>query len=208
LVWFSFPFRLLQALRSASNLLKKIKPAAVVSMGGFTAWPIVSLAVARGIPCFTHQLDLEPGLTNRLIARHCQSVTTSFEYELGPFGDRVADTQLATPVRYELKDLPSRAQAIHHFGLDPARPVIFIHGGGQGSSALNKCLERTLKDWLSWTQIIHLTGVGKAHGMKKLKGYVVHELFQASDMLSAHAAADLEICRGGIGTLSEAAGFK
>lgn len=206
--WVVFPLRLLKTLYVASCLMKRLKPDAIVSVGGFTAWPITKVAVRRGIPCFTHQLDVEPGLTNRLIASSCKSVTTSFEYERGPFGDTVTDSPIATPVRYERKNIPNRVKAVHAFGLDPIRPVVFIYGGGQGAAAINAFVRRTLQDWLTWTQVIHVTGEGKEGEKRSQKGYIVRTLLKEEEMFYAHAAADLEICRGGIGSLAEVAALK
>lgn len=207
--WLLFPFQWFRVRASARRLLQEIHPDGVVSMGGFTALPIVQAAVQRGIPCFTHQLDYEPGLTNRLIARHCVSVTTSFEYERRPFSDHVCDEPIATPVRYEARHLPARSEAARRFGLNPRRPVVLVYGGGQGAQALNEHVERNLKTWLTFTQILHITGPGKGNGLRKLpEGYVSHALLDTKDMLYAHALADLEITRGGIGTLSEIAALQ
>lgn len=208
--WFTFPLRWLRVQREAARLLASIAPHAIVSAGGFTATPLIRLAAKKKIPCFIHQLDVEPGLSNRLVASLCASVTTSFEYIKRPFGERVCDEPLPTPVRYTLKHLPSRVAAAKAFGLDPAKPIVFVYGGGQGAQALNEVLERTLSAWLAFTQVIHVTGMGKSEQAKTRSrtGYVVRSLLDDEQMGLAHAAADLEIVRGGIGSLSEIASLK
>lgn len=207
--WFSLPFRWLAVRAQARRLVCELRPDGVVSMGGFTALPVVRAAARMGIPCFTHQLDYEPGLTNRLLARACLSVTTSFEYQDRPFGERVCDEPIPTPVRFSFKGLPSREKAAHAFGLNPRRPVVFIYGGGQGAQALNEHVARTLEKWLAFTQVIHVTGLGKAPALRKKRaGYVTRPLLDGEEMLQAHALADIEILRGGIGSLSEVAALK
>lgn len=208
--WFTFPWRWWQVQREARRLLEEIRPDAVVSVGGFTATPIIRRAAAMGIPCFAHQLDFEPGLSNRLTARVCASVTTSFSYEKRPFGEGVCDEPLATPVRYTLKNIPARSMAAEAFDLDPKRPIVLVYGGGQGAQALNDVIARTLETWLPFTQVIHVTGQGKSHGSKTdvRRGYIVRALLGEREMGFAHAAADVEIVRGGIGTLSEIAALK
>lgn len=210
IAWLAFPWHWLRVRGQARTLVRKLHPKAVVTVGGFTAVPLVRAATAHGIPCFTHQLDLEPGLTNRLIARHCVSVTTSFEYAKRPFGEGVQDEPAPTPVRYELKELPTRQAAAKAFGLDPHQYITLVYGGGQGAQAFNLFLERTLEQWLCFTQVIHVTGRGKAEHLrhKQRKGYVVRSLLNTQEMLEAHAAADLELTRGGMGTLSEIAALK
>jgi UDP-N-acetylglucosamine--N-acetylmuramyl-(pentapeptide) pyrophosphoryl-undecaprenol N-acetylglucosamine transferase len=208
--WFTFPFQWLQARLRAKELMQRLHPSALLTAGGFTAVPVVQAAAAKGIPCVTHQLDFEPGLTNRLIAGQCVSVTTSFEYAQRPFGDRVTDEPLPTPVRYTLRDLPDRTSAARAFGLNPHQSILLVYGGGQGAEALNQFIERTLDTWLRFTQIIHVTGQRKAEHLqrKQRHGYVVRPLLQADEMLQAHAAADVEVIRGGIGGLSEVAALK
>lgn len=202
--WIAFPIRFWRAWRDAGRILRKNRPDVVVTAGGFTAVPLVFQASRRGVPCVTHQLDLLPILTNRLIARRCVSVTTSFEYERGPFGDGVSDERIATPVRWVKKHLPSQASAKRTFGLRSNKPVVLIMGGGQGAQPLNEMVHRTKKEWLAFTQIIHLTGTGKSAGFEShpRSGYVCYELLEEK-MRDAFAAADLVVCRGGMGTLSD-----
>ena len=208
--WLTFPFEWMRVKLLARTLLKKIRPDIVVSAGGFTAVPIVEAAHRMRIPCATHQLDLVPGLANRRIARKCRSVTTSFEYGRAPFGDRVNDEWIATPVRFSPDNLPSKTKALHFFHLDHEKPVVFITGGGTGARALNKFITATLDIWLKDNiQIVQTTGIGK-EGTKQEKrdGYVAKPLFDPEEMLHAYAAADLVITRGGMGALSELASLK
>ncbi len=208
--WATFPWQWVRARKTAKQLVQMLKPDAVITVGGFTAVPVIQAAAADHILCFAHQLDVEPGLTNRLIARHCVSVTTSFEYEKRPFGERVNDEPLITPMRYAHAALSAREMAAQAFGLDPHQSIVCIYGGGQGAHTLNLFVERTLDTWLRFTQIIHLTGQGKDVHLqhRQRKGYVVRPLLTGEEMRQAHAAADLEITRAGIGTLSEIAGLK
>ncbi len=212
--WIAFPFLWLVVRREAARLIKQLKPDAIVTAGGFTAVPVVYAASKKHIPCFTHQLDLVPGLANKKIAPLCASVTTSFEYERAPFGDRVTDEQIPTPTLFSFTHLPSRHEALHHFGLSDGRPVTLIFGGGTGAQALNEMMDRTHHEWSKFTQVIHGTGKGKLdirHSTldirKKTHGYVMREFF-GEEMALAYAAADLIVCRAGMGTLSEIAALK
>lgn len=201
--WLTFPFDWARARLGASRLLREIRPDVVIAAGGYTAIPVFLAAGKQGIPCATHQLDVEPVRTNVWIARFCSSVTTSFEYEHAPFGDRVHDVRIATPVAIAGEPLPSREQAAKHFDLDPGRPTVFVFGGGTGSLALNEMMVRTRNRWLKFAQVLHGTGIGKGEARKeKASGYVSKPLFDA-DMREAYAVADLVICRAGMGTLSE-----
>lgn len=195
--WLSFPFDYLRARRIAREILDQVKPEAVLSVGGFTAVPIIRMAAGRGIPCLIHQLDLQPTLSNKLVARRCVSRTSSFAQ---PGYER-----LATPVRVRADELGGREQAAAYFGLDAARPTVLVLGGGQGAQAINQALSKKMPMWLAKTQVIHSTGKGKAEGMKFEEGYVVREQMTLEEIAHAYAMADLVITRAGIGTLSECA---
>lgn len=201
--WVTFPYDWYRARRAAGRLLEELQPHVVVTAGGFTAVPVIFAAHKRGIPCAMHQLDLKPGLANRQVAPYCQSITTSFEYARSPFATDLADEPIPTPTRFRLADLPSRAVAARHFGLDARRPIVLIFGGGTGAQALNACMEQTKPAWLQFTQVIHLTGRGKqSSGLQTTLGYVVRE-FLGEEMKYAYAAADLVISRAGFATLAE-----
>lgn len=202
LKWLTLPFDWIRVRGLAAREIERIKPDVVVSVGGFTATPVMIEAAQRGIPCVMHQLDLRPGLSNRRVARLCASVTTSFEYERPPFGQWVADERIASPVRFSRAELPTRTAAAKHFGLDPKKPVTLIFGGGTGAQALNEHVKRTLAEWLKQSQVLHLTGKGKGQGLKDQPGYVVRELL-VDDMDAAYALADLAVSRAGFATLAE-----
>ncbi len=203
--WLTFPRDLLKAARVAGRIVSQVRPEAVVSVGGFTAVPVIRAASARGIPCLIHQLDKVPTWSNRLVARRCVSVTASFPYERPPFGARVRTERIATPCRFRVEDAPSRAEAARSFGLDPARPVTLVTGGGQGAQALNEAIYRTLDAWTAKTQLIHVCGRGKMNGFEPREDYLACELLEAEAMRRAYAASDLVVTRAGMGALSEIA---
>lgn len=206
--WIRLPVDWMRVRYLAGKKLDELKPDVIVTVGGYTAVPVVYAASKRGIPCATHQLDLLPGLANRKIAPLCESVTTSFEYERAPFDGYISDERIATPSRFSLEHLPSRAKAARHFDLDPKKPILLVFGGGTGAQALNRWVDDMRKKLLSFTQIIHLTGRGKNPGWKSQSGYFVTELL-TNEMCEAYAAADLVISRAGFATLSEmTAGLK
>lgn len=195
--WLTFPRDIYLASRYSQRLIAKIEPDAVVSVGGFTAVPVIRAASKRGIPCFIHQLDVVPTWSNRLIERRCISKTSSFV--------QTGYEQLPTPVRFQLANAPSREEAARSFGLDPSRPIVLVFGGGQGAQALNDAIHVRLDAWLKRTQLIHVTGRRKMEGLEPRVDYAVCELLDAESMRRAYAAADVVVTRAGIGALSEIA---
>lgn len=195
--WMTFLWDVQVASQKSKVMIEKTMPDAVVSVGGFTAVPVIRAASKRGIPCFIHQLDVVPTWSNRLIERRCASRTSSFIQK--------GYDRFPTPVRFQPSDMPSREAGVSSFGLDSARPVTLVFGGGQGAKALNEAIHVRLEAWLKNTQLIHVTGRNKMEGIESRSGYVVRELLDAEAMRNAYAAADVVVTRAGIGALSEIA---
>jgi UDP-N-acetylglucosamine--N-acetylmuramyl-(pentapeptide) pyrophosphoryl-undecaprenol N-acetylglucosamine transferase len=206
--WLTFPWAAWGAWARAKRLVRELRPTIVVSAGGFTAVPVCRAAKRKGIPCLTHQLDVRPGLANRIIAKSGAIVTTSFTYTEPPFG-RVKTECLPTPTRFSGKRLPSKHDALRSFGLLEDRPTVLVMGGGTGAATLNAFVDRVREPWTEKWNIIHLTGQGKEGSRyeKRDQHYAVMD-FAGDKMLDAYAAADVVVCRAGMGTLSELAALK
>lgn len=203
--WLTFPIDTFRAKRLARSVIERVQPDVVVSVGGFTAVPVIRAAFAKGIPCVIHQLDKTPTLSNRLVAKLCASVTTSFEYEKPPFGARVKTERIPTPTRFQAADMPTREDAVRAFGLVADRPVTLVTGGGQGAAALNEAVYARVDAWTKKTQVIHICGHGKMAGLEPRMDYLVRELLDAESMRKAYAASDVVVTRAGMGALSEIA---
>lgn len=204
----TLPVDLLRARRESRRLLEEYHPRLVLSAGGFTAVPVVQEAYKRRIPCISHQLDYEPGLSNLMIAKRSRYVTTSFSYLRCPFPAGVTCYAVPTPVRFRHSELPTREAACRSFGFDPLKPVILVTGGGTGAVSLNDAVFHIRKRFPPSYQILHLTGKGKsAHIISDEPGYIVLP-FLADQMLAAYAASDVVVSRAGMGAISELAALQ
>ena len=206
--WLTFPWAAWGAWARAKRLVKELRPTIIVSAGGFTAVPVCRAAKRRGIPCITHQLDVRPGLANKIIARTAALVTTSFPYVEPPFEGAKTEC-LPTPTRFFHARLPSRHDVLRSFGLLEDRPTVLVMGGGTGAASLNELVDRVHESWKGRWNIVHLTGRGKEGSRyeKRDPRYAVMD-FAGEKMLDAYAVADVVICRAGMGTLSELAALK
>lgn len=200
--WLTWPVALSRARLTAERIVRQIQPALVVSAGGFTSVPVIKAARRRKIPCAIHQLDAEPGLANRAVARHCQSVTSSFKYDFEPF-EGVKILQAPTPCRFAGVTVSNKNEAAFFFGLDAARPIILVMGGGTGASYLNQAVWKIKSELLAVTQVIHLTGRNKGRETGTSVGYEAREFFDEKNILQAYAAADLVISRAGLGAIAD-----
>lgn len=198
---FKIPFALRAAKKRAENIIRSEKFDLVFSKGGFASYPAASAAFRVGIPVFTHESDLSPGLCTKLLAKRCKLVLTSFAETARLFENGRC---VGSPMRKELFR-GDRARALKKYSLFGEKPVLLVLGGGSGSRALNVAVRENLKNLLSDFDILHLCGKGNLMDSPPC-GYVQREFEQ--DMGSAYAASDLVLCRAGSNTAFEAIALK
>lgn len=197
------PFLVLAGLWQAWRLLGRLRPAAVVSAGGFVAVPVVWAAWLRRIPVHVHQQDLRPGLANKLSAPFASSVSVALEKSLADFAGKRPEWT-GNPVRPELFS-GSRGDAARLFGLEENVPVVLVLGGGTGAAGLNALVRGALPRLTERAFVIHSAGPGKTDpGFDGRPRYRQYALL-TSELPQAFAAADLVITRAGMGVLTELA---
>ena len=127
------PWRIFTAVRKAAALIRRHKPAAVVSFGGYTAGPGGLAAWLQGRPLLVHEQNRAPGMTNRLLARIADQVMTGFPDSFPGIANQV----VGNPVRPEISALP--APAMRFTDRDGVLRVLIL-GGSQGARAINESL--------------------------------------------------------------------
>lgn len=201
--WLYLPFRAMVALYVAWRILKKEKPALIVSAGGYTSVPLVVIGWLLRVPSLIHQQDVRPLLSNRIVAPFASVVTVAWGKLLKDFpkGKLVGNPVRSAFLRAE------KSGAMKHFGLDENKPTVLVLGGGSGSVWLNKTVSEITDDLLEQANLIHLTGKGKMVEGNSADGYRAFELL-TDEMPLAFAAADLVVCRAGMATITELAATK
>lgn len=194
------PLDAVRAVRAASRILRSDSPTAVLGAGGFTSVPVGFAAYRQGIPVVIHQQDVEPSLSNRLLARFASAVTVSLPMSQ-QFFPRVPVTVTGNPVRSEIA-AGNRVRGLNRWGFTVDRPVTVVFGGGTGAVFLNRLVVDALDALRRRTQVLHVSGVGRGPVGPPAPGYVVVPRLDAA-MADAYAAADALVCRAGFTTLSE-----
>ena len=195
------PAEFLRAKKQALEGLQAFRPDLVFSKGGYVALPVIAAAKKLKIPCLAHESDLSAGLTNKLSARTCRFVFTSFPETAKklPHG-KYTGAPLRRSVLYA-----SRAEARKKWDIPFNAKVLLIFGGGSGSQALNNALRQHLKPLTQQYIILHACGKGNLI-QSTLKNYRQFEFI--TDMGMAYACADLIISRAGAGTIFELLALK
>ena len=188
------------SLWQASRILDRTKPAAVFSMGGYVAGPVLLAALWKRIPVVVMEPNAIPGLTHRKLARFVARALVNFPETARWFPkDRTEVT--GVPVREEFFKIRKK-----HRG---AELTVLITGGSQGSRTLNRAAEESWTLWKNrFTRLLHQTGaaayqeLGPKFHATGLNGRI--EPF-FTDMPAQFAEADLIVSRAGASAVSEIA---
>lgn len=195
------PFAFARAVREAKRGLTLFQPDLVFSKGGYVALPTLFAAHKLGIPCLAHESDFSAGLANRLSAKKCRFVFTSFPETAETLKNGVFS---GAPMKKTLF-CADKTRAKARFGLPDNRPVLLVFGGGSGSVTINTALRKQLTSLLKRFSVLHVCGKGNLVDTN-LKYYVQKEFI--SDMGEAYACADVVLSRAGSGTIFEILALK
>jgi len=198
-------FRLPRAWWQARALLKRLKPDAVIGVGGYASGPVVLAAKLRGIPTAICEQNSIPGLTNKILGRLTRRVFLSFDTSR-PFFKAKKIVMAGNPVRREL---------VARLGATPTtahddRIHVLVSGGSLGAVAVNELAAQALitlaKDHR--LAITHQTGEKDLEATAaRYRDAGVEADCRAfiKDMAATYLAADLVIGRAGATTVAELA---
>lgn len=196
------PLRVARAVWQARAVLRRHRPRAVISFGGFAAGPAGLAARLAGLPLLVHEQNRVPGLTNRVLARLARRVLQGFP---DSFAAALRPATVGNPVRPEIASLPP---PVVRFAAHDAPARLLVLGGSQGARALNEGVPRVLAtfDPASRPQVRHQCGeqmVERATQAYAQAGIDARLEPFIADMAEAYAWADLVVCRAGALTLAE-----
>lgn len=197
------PARVALGVAQSLAVVREFRPHVGFGAGGFASVPPLVACRLVGVPIAIHQQDVVPGLANRLLAPLAARVTVSLEASLAHFPQ--GKTLLTgNPVRASLFTA-DRARARVVFRLEAEVPTLLVTGGGTGALALNRLIAAAAARLVEFCQVIHLCGRGRQVPVPDVGPRYRGFDFLVSEMPLALAAADLVVCRAGLGTLSELA---
>lgn len=182
----------------------KFKPQAVVSFGGFAAFPVVFCAWFLRIPSIVHEQVVGLGLANRLSVPFAKKVTVAREVSLNGLPQKkavlVGNPQIAE--MFEIK----RKEKIG----DP--PVIYVTGGSSGSQIVNQVILEILPELLKDYRVFHQVGENNLTTAQQVrenlsenlkKRYQVFGYVDPYEQAKIIALADIIIARSGANTVAD-----
>lgn len=198
-------FKILLGFFQSLRILMKNRPDALFSKGGFVSVPVCYAAFCLGIPVFTHESDLTPGLATKLIAPIAKKIFYSFP-ETAQFLPIRKACRSGTPIRTFLLS-GDRIKGLRHCGFDLTGsdnndlPVLLVMGGSSGAQRINDTLADCLPEVVRDFRVIHQTGKGKQISFEH-KNYRAFE-FIGKELNDILAAADLVVSRAGSNAIFE-----
>ena len=200
---------LLRAIVQAFGILRRRRPAVVISLGGYASVPCALWALILRCPIVVAEQNAVPGLANRLVGRFARASAVSF-----PGTDLPRAEWTGNPVRDDVLavDRSDRLGARARLGVAAGRKLIVIFGGSLGARRINEAALQALAVWRDRSDLAvrHIIGARDhadviANVPADLGDLAYTPVEYEDDMASVYAAADLLVCRSGASSIAEIA---
>jgi UDP-N-acetylglucosamine--N-acetylmuramyl-(pentapeptide) pyrophosphoryl-undecaprenol N-acetylglucosamine transferase len=186
-------------LWDSERVLRRHRFHAAFGVGGYASGPMMLVAMAHAIPSVVFEPNVEPGFTNRILARMATRVAVAHADTAARLGSKAVVT--GCPVRKEFFSIPPKEHR--------APFTVLITGGSRGALPVNRAVVDSL-DRLAARKsqlfIVHQTGerdynaVRVAYARREFTAEVVPFI---ENMAERFAQADLIVCRSGAITVAE-----
>jgi len=195
------PLGILRCVR----ILRSMRPAIVVGVGGYASGAAMIAAALCRIPRVVQEQNAIPGMTNRVLGKIANRTYLSFPEAQEHFPDGKS-VLVGNPIRKSICD----ALAAVETDRETNAPLnLLIVGGSQGARFLNENIPGLVGALQSSgidVNVTHQTGVADekvTRGRYEASGLTAEVKPYISDMAAAYSWADLVICRAGASTVAE-----
>jgi len=201
--------KLVRATWRARALLRRLRPAVVVNVGGYASMPATFAARLMRVPIVVVSFDRRPGLASKFAARLATATAAAFEGSKLP---RARHT--GAPIRPEIIGIDrgrDRPAARHELGLPEDRFVVTVFGGSLGAKALNEAVAELVErcSGRSDLAIHHVVGdrwLADAPPAQRDPAGIMYRVIGYEDRMPLlYAASDLMVTRAGASTVAEIA---
>jgi UDP-N-acetylglucosamine--N-acetylmuramyl-(pentapeptide) pyrophosphoryl-undecaprenol N-acetylglucosamine transferase len=202
------PDRMYKSAHAAGKIIDEVQADVVVGFGGYVSVPAYLAAWRRDVPIVIHEVNVPPGVANRMGMKFTKNVAVGFPQQ-PVMAESLRDARVVgVPLRTSLSQLDRaalRPEALYRFGLRPDLPVLFVSGGSSGARTINLAVAAAAKRLAhAGIQVLHVQG-GRNEPFDVPADLPVpyQVLPYLSEMQLGYAAADLMLCRGGAITVAE-----
>ncbi len=197
------PVNIIMSILKVRSLLKRFAPQVIVGTGGYaSAIPIFVGSQKKNPPIIILQeQNSYPGLTNRFFSKKADFICTAF-VEANKFL-KSKTILTGNPIRKGI-EFGINTNALKSFKFNKNLKTIFLFGGSQGSSFLNKVMKSLITSFSNLNiQIIWQTGEKEYSMYKDQITELINIVPFVHNMAEAYSIADLIISRSGALTLAE-----
>jgi UDP-N-acetylglucosamine--N-acetylmuramyl-(pentapeptide) pyrophosphoryl-undecaprenol N-acetylglucosamine transferase len=200
------PFKLAKSFLQVRGIFKKFKPDAAMGVGGYSSFPVLRYAQAKGIKTFIHESNSFAGKSNRMLGKKATRVFTGTDGMEKFFpADKILIT--GNPVRNVISDASiTRSEGLKYFSLNEGRKTILVVGGSLGAKSINEAVDNGL-DKLNEAGAQLIWQTGKLYADKAKQAAAGKSNVWANEFISkmeyAYAAADVVVARAGAITVAE-----
>jgi UDP-N-acetylglucosamine--N-acetylmuramyl-(pentapeptide) pyrophosphoryl-undecaprenol N-acetylglucosamine transferase len=204
------PDRMWRAARAAGKILDEVEAEVVVGFGGYVSVPAYLAAWRRELPIVVHEVNVPPGVANRMGMKFTKHVAVGFPHQIAQVESLRNARLVGVPLRRSITSLnraEARDAARERFGLRPDLPTLFVSGGSAGARSINLAVVGAAKELAgAGVQVLHVIGARNDPVTPPTDLPVPYvTLTYLSEMELGYAAADLMLCRGGAMTCAEVA---
>ncbi|CAG5074396.1 UDP-N-acetylglucosamine--N-acetylmuramyl-(pentapeptide) pyrophosphoryl-undecaprenol N-acetylglucosamine transferase [Dyadobacter sp. CECT 9623] len=204
----ALPFKMINSLLKAKDIIRDFKPDVAVGVGGFASGPLLMMASYEGIPMLIQEQNSYAGITNKFLGKKAAKICVAYPGMEG-FFPKEKIVVLGNPVRSDIVDVSSkRRQGFAHFGLQEDKKTLFVMGGSLGARSINESLHAGLAHFLDQGyQILWQTGRTYIDTAKLAIEGLHTDAIKAFDFIYtmdlAYAIADVVVSRAGALSVSE-----
>ncbi len=201
--------RLPYSLTSALSILKKEKPDAVLTFGGYIGLSVAVAASLLKIPIVLHEQTQKAGLANKIIGKFAHTVCISYESSR-PFFKKDKTVLTGNPLRSDILDIDQKLD------VKATLPILTIMGGSSGSHRVNMYIKDILPLLLEKFSVIHQVGDAQEFkdydvllefknslDKKMQENYTVLKFIDSKYMGWVYKHTDVFVSRSGANTVQE-----
>jgi UDP-N-acetylglucosamine--N-acetylmuramyl-(pentapeptide) pyrophosphoryl-undecaprenol N-acetylglucosamine transferase len=183
----------------ARSILRDFKPDAVIGVGGYASFPMLTAAVIGRYPRVIMEQNAIPGLANRVLGKWVDFAAVTDARTKRYFKDRAVVT--GNPIRPQFKSIPAKTHTAPY--------TILIFGGSQGAQSINRAVIESLQalsDFKNQLRFIHQTGERQLDDVRRAytaSGFNADVRTFFDNFHEQYAAADLIVSRSGATTVAE-----
>lgn len=126
----------------AFNILRKLKPVAVIGFGGYPSMPPAAAATLLRMPLILHEQNAVLGRVNKFFSKTAKAIATSFQET------ETSDSDIAKKMAYTGN--PVREEILNLHGQEYKTPQndeaisLLVLGGSQGATVLSEVIPRAI----------------------------------------------------------------